>query len=52
MPRIPIVHKEIHEAKTNDLDYTNSNFEYLAYKLDKNIPDMSRQVPRKSQLPG
>ena len=36
----------MNEPKTNDLDYTNSNFEYLACKLTKNIPDMSRQVPR------
>ena len=46
------VPKEMTEPKINDLDYTNNNFEYLNKRLDKGIPNLSKQMPRKSQLPG
>ena len=40
------------ENETHDLDYTNRNFEYLSRKLSNGVPNMSKTVPRKAQLPG
>ena len=36
------VPKEMHEPKFNDLDYTNSQFEYLNKRLNMGITNMSK----------
>ena len=44
--------KEMYEPKFNDLEYPNSNFEFLNRRLNKSIPLLAKQLPRKTQLPG